>query len=153
MAERFFERRGGGDCVVAGRSFRLDFRLDGCGDVVDLDDSSDGRDDGPGCDMVGRLRAPRRGAAGTGPVDGAVWDAAIRGRLVILWGDGGVGCIGASACRSWRDDALRFRDEVEPAVGSGVPDSAGGGSVASLAEERVILREEEAVEVPAGETG
>lgn len=89
--------------------------------------------------MAGRLRAPRRGAAGTGPVDGAVWDAAVRGRLVFLWGDGGVGCIGASACRSWRDDALRFRDEVEPAVGSGGPDSAGGGSVASLAEERVIL--------------
>jgi hypothetical protein len=134
--------------VVAGRSFRLDFRLAGWGEVVDLDDSSDGRDDGPGCDMAGRLRAPRRGAA-TGPVDGAVWDAAVRGRLVFRLGDVGAGCIGASACRSWREDALRFRDGVEPVVCSGVPDSAGGGSVASLAEERVILREEEA-EVPAG---
>jgi hypothetical protein len=34
---------------------------------------------------------------------------------------------------------LRFREEVEPVVCSGVPDSAGGGFVAILAEERVIL--------------
>lgn len=86
--------------------------------------------------MVVRLRAPRRGAAATGPADGAVWDAAVRGRLVFLCGEGGAG---TSACRSWREDALRFRDEVEAADGSGEVDSGGGGSVASLAEERVIL--------------
>jgi len=92
----------------------------------------------PGCDMAGRLREPRRSAAATGPVDGAACGATVRGRFVFLWGDGAVGWTGASAGRSWRDEALRFRDEAEPG-GSGVSGSAGGGSVASLAEERVIL--------------
>lgn len=84
--------------------------------------------------MAARLRVPRRGAAATGPVGGAACGAAVRDRLVFLCGDGGAG---ASACRSWREDALRFRDEDEPGGCSGVPDS--GGSVASLAEERVVL--------------
>lgn len=67
---------------------RLDFRRVGCGVTVDLDDSSDGREGledpvsallhiflnstYPGCDMAGRLRAPRRGAGAPGAVDGAV---------------------------------------------------------------------------------
>lgn len=90
----------------------------------------------PGCDMAGRPWAPRRVAAATGPVDGAV-SAAVRGRFAFRGDDVAVGWAGASAVRSWRDEAFRFREEAEG--GSGVSGSAGGGSVASLADERVIL--------------
>lgn len=134
FAERFFCRRGGGDCVDLSRSedndsvshrlisfgvfqplgsrapFRLVLRLDGCGDVVDFD-SSKGREDGlykestrqfpttsiliaathPGCDMTGRPRTARRGAAGAVPGDAAVWDAEVRCLLDLWGGDGTAG--------------------------------------------------------------
>lgn len=95
----------------------------------------------PGCDMAGRPRAARRGAAGAVPADVAVWDVEVRCLLCLRGGDGAVGRVGASGCRSRRDEALRFREDAVPAAEfEGLLESVdGGGSAASLAEERVVL--------------
>lgn len=46
----------------------------------------------PGCDMAGRLRAPRRGAAAAaGPAEAAYCGAAVRCRLVLRGGGDGAG--------------------------------------------------------------
>lgn len=79
----------------------------------------------------------------------------VRCRL-FRGGDGAAGWFGVSEGRSRRDDALRFREDAEPAAGfEGLPGSAdGGGSVASLAEERVVLDDmRNCLNVPSGCVG
>ena len=94
----------------------------------------------PGCDIAGRLRAPRRGAAAAEPVEGAVCGAAVRCLLDLRGGDGAVGWFGVSDCLSRRTGALRFREAGPAAIFEGAPGSVEGrGSVVVLAVERVIL--------------
>ena len=92
--------------------------------------------------MAGRLRGPRRDAATAGTAGEAVWGAAVRCLFDLRGDDEVADCVGTSDCRSRRADALRFR-EAEPAAGFEViaESAGGGGSAASLAAERVILRD------------
>jgi hypothetical protein len=148
--ERFFCRRWG-DWVESGSwdtfPFLLDFRLEAGGDVVwFLEDSSVGREEGPGWDIAVRFRVPRRAAAGAAAGGG---DAARRCLFALRGGEGGLECPGASVDRSVRAGAFRFRAGAEPAaeMGGEGPELTGGGSATSLAAERVTLAAE--VEAPA----
>lgn len=60
---------------------------------------------------------------------------------MLRGGDGALGWFCVSEGRSRREEALRFREDAEPAAEfEELPGSADeGGSVASLAEERVVL--------------
>lgn len=132
----------GASCVVFPflRGFRLDIEDD---DAGALEDSSEERDDGPGWDIAGRFRGPRRGGAAVGA---AVWGAgaAVRCLLALRGGEEGVVCSGSSRDRSRRTGALRFRDGAGPAAGIEDEGPELGESAASLAAERVTLREGEA---------
>lgn len=144
----------------AGLPFLLDFRLVAREDAGVRDDSSAGwDDDGPGWDIAGRFREPRRGTAAAVAAGGAGGAGATVVRCLFALRVAGAELVrsGGSKERSGRTGALRFRVDCDDAVGVDwlAPEPADGGvSAASLAAERVILNDGAAVlETPVDEEG